>query len=434
MELAAILAASQTEMKEFIPLTFTDDYFPEYITKNYLLDPASLQDGVILYPQGMFAHEIAILHLGKGVKPDAIQKNLKDYIAKRSSAFSGYAPYQAAILEKGVVVVQGSYIALIIVENIPPTAALFAACFSNTPPAVPAYPYRHILTSPPREEGNATEATTALPAGEATVVLPETKVPPEPSSTLPPSVTSPPTALPPEATVPPLPSESVSSTTAPVLPSDVTLPPPPTLPVPSELYPPASAADPVISLEDIYDGEAVLAAWFSGDPQGLSPLNLVIYSLASQVMADYLKEGMTPAQQQLIIHDWIIDNVDYDTEANNNAPTAKPDPNNYNPYGALQNGLAICSGFSSTFQLFMDMLAIECITIHGTNVNGDPHAWNMVRLDGKWLCVDVTWDDPVIQGDIYISWERRYRYYNVSSDFMWYSGHRWDRSVYPETD
>ncbi len=45
-------------------------------------------------------------------------------------------------------------------------------------------------------------------------------------------------------------------------------------------------------------------------------------------------------------------------------------------------GKGICSGYASTFQLFMDLLGIEYVTVNGTSHNGTAdHAWNMVRLD-----------------------------------------------------
>ena len=45
-------------------------------------------------------------------------------------------------------------------------------------------------------------------------------------------------------------------------------------------------------------------------------------------------------------------------------------------------GKGICSGYASTFQLFMDLLGIEYVTVNGTSHSGTAdHAWNMVRLD-----------------------------------------------------
>ena len=138
---------------------------------------------------------------------------------------------------------------------------------------------------------------------------------------------------------------------------------------------------------------------------------------------------MTDYEKELAIHDWIVTWTDYDVEASNNSPTAKPDPDNDNPYGLFFSKKSICSGYSSTFQLFMDMLGVECITVkgHARDMETD-HAWNMVRLDGDWYCVDVTWDDPIGAPPGYLSHE----YFNVTSQYLRDTRHLWEPGSVPE--
>lgn len=87
----------------------------------------------------------------------------------------------------------------------------------------------------------------------------------------------------------------------------------------------------------------------------------------------------------------------------------------------------MCHGYSSTFQLFMDMLDIECITVYGIpGSNGVEHSWNMVKLDGEWYCVDVAWDDP-------IGGTPGHTYFNVTSKYLRDSGiHSWEEGSVPE--
>ena len=71
-------------------------------------------------------------------------------------------------------------------------------------------------------------------------------------------------------------------------------------------------------------------------------------------------------------------------------------------------------------QLLMDLAGVECITVVGASSGStSDHAWNMVRLEGEWYCVDPTWDDQVT----YIS----YDYFLVSDGHM--DGHIW--TAYP---
>ena len=60
------------------------------------------------------------------------------------------------------------------------------------------------------------------------------------------------------------------------------------------------------------------------------------------------------------------------------------------------------------------------------------HAWNQVRLDGEWYCVDVTWDDPIVLGAV--SEQAAHRYFNVTSDFMRETKHFWDGESVPEAE
>ncbi|MCL2741159.1 MAG: hypothetical protein FWE70_03495, partial [Oscillospiraceae bacterium] len=181
-------------------------------------------------------------------------------------------------------------------------------------------------------------------------------------------------------------------------------------------------------IEGEYDHGAVLAAWQSGDGSGLSPINAAILEACSDVIASLIKAGMGEYEKELALHDWIIWRAEYDEEANSNAPDAAPDPNNDNPYGLMVKGKAICTGYTLTFQLLMDMVGIECLTVRGFSGSLD-HAWNMVRIGGEWYCVDVTWNDP---SDVAQTEAMNHKYFNVPGDFMRANFHSWDESAFPK--
>ena len=44
--------------------------------------------------------------------------------------------------------------------------------------------------------------------------------------------------------------------------------------------------------------------------------------------------------------------------------------------------------YALAFQRIMQEMKIPCMYVKGKD-----HAWNMVKLKGKWYFVDVTWDD-----------------------------------------
>ena len=105
------------------------------------------------------------------------------------------------------------------------------------------------------------------------------------------------------------------------------------------------------------------------------------------------------------VHNWMIENIEYDVDLEADEP--------YSISGALTEGKAVCEGYASGFKYIMDELGIPCVLVSGTGTNSngqtESHAWNYVKLYGNWYAVDVTWDDPVIIGNGYVSSDVKYR-------------------------
>lgn len=180
-----------------------------------------------------------------------------------------------------------------------------------------------------------------------------------------------------------------------------------------------------------YDEDRIINAWRSGNYSGLSEYDLAILGEVEHVLTEVAPDSLSDYERELAIHDYIVDAASYDSETLGIFHAFSPDPNNTDPYGALISGRAVCLGYSSTFQLFMDLIGVECITVHGEgNMSHDEHAWNQVKLDGEWYCVDVTWDDPTGLGSV--SDRLEHKYFNVTSEYMRQTYHYWDPSGVPE--
>ena len=93
------------------------------------------------------------------------------------------------------------------------------------------------------------------------------------------------------------------------------------------------------------------------------------------------------------IHDYIIDHTEYDTLKTTNINDKTYHSNT--AYGVLIEGYGICSGYSDAMKLFLDKL-----NIINYKISNDQHIWNLVYLDGNWLHLDLTWDDPVSDKNI----------------------------------
>ncbi|MDO4260836.1 MAG: transglutaminase domain-containing protein [Eubacteriales bacterium] len=125
---------------------------------------------------------------------------------------------------------------------------------------------------------------------------------------------------------------------------------------------------------------------------GTSAMDSVSGALLSEDMSDYEKVKT--------IHDHLVVTVDYDYEGL--ASGSLPD-SVYTAEGALIHHLAVCEGYARAFGWLCDQAGLENLLVFGTADDGtgvQSHAWNQVRVDGVWYNVDVTWDDPLVNGQV----------------------------------
>lgn len=122
-------------------------------------------------------------------------------------------------------------------------------------------------------------------------------------------------------------------------------------------------------------------------------------------------------EQIMIIHDYIINNNQYDISINKNEDSPY---SSSTAYGALFEGYAICNGYTDLMAIFLYELGIVNIKVATTpdeiSYSNTGHIWNAVYLDDTWLHIDLTWDDPVSEdGEDYLF----YSYYLLSTDELW---------------
>lgn len=108
------------------------------------------------------------------------------------------------------------------------------------------------------------------------------------------------------------------------------------------------------------------------------------------------------------IHDYIINHCRYNTNAVSNSDAY---PTAFTAYGALVEGSAVCEGYAKAFSLLCNEVGVEALLVTGKGSN-QPHMWNMVKCNGQWYHMDVTWDDPVSQGG---EDSLQYTYFNVTT-------------------
>ena len=97
------------------------------------------------------------------------------------------------------------------------------------------------------------------------------------------------------------------------------------------------------------------------------------------------------------LHDYLANNIVYQKTVNDQ-----------NAYSAIVEGKTVCAGYAKAYQDLLTRLSIKCWYISG--YARQPHAWNVLWLDGECVYTDVTWADQ----ETYI----QYGYYNISKEKM----------------
>lgn len=170
----------------------------------------------------------------------------------------------------------------------------------------------------------------------------------------------------------------------------------------------------------LFNNSRITEAYLTGNTEKLSDFELEIYNAASRKLDEIKLTAKTDYEIELAVHDFIVESSTYDQQAI--SALGIPCENSENPYGILINHTGICLGYTTTFQLFMDMAQIPCLTVYSEDKAGDEHAWNEVEIGGDWYYVDCTWDDPVPDEDGRPAY---HEYFNISEEYMDESGHRW---------
>lgn len=92
------------------------------------------------------------------------------------------------------------------------------------------------------------------------------------------------------------------------------------------------------------------------------------------------------------IHQYIVNHTDYVNGG-------------YTAYNALIDHGAVCEGYALLFYEMCNAAHIQSRvmtgTAYGSSGSGN-HAWNIVKIGGKWYNIDVTWDDTTDSSQYYL--------------------------------
>ncbi|MFP4563979.1 MAG: transglutaminase domain-containing protein [Spirochaetia bacterium] len=124
-----------------------------------------------------------------------------------------------------------------------------------------------------------------------------------------------------------------------------------------------------------------------------------------QRLINYIKENSQSESEAFrYAHDWVAVNVAYDMAVFNGEAERVDDP-----YEVISYGKTVCEGYSRLLKLLCEKLGIECEYVLGyvrefeydsseeAEMDGPrpAHAWNAVKLEGRWKLVDVTYNSDI---------------------------------------
>ena len=175
---------------------------------------------------------------------------------------------------------------------------------------------------------------------------------------------------------------------------------------------------------EYYPGRRILYAYRYGKENELKLREQQTLSAALAIVSN--AKG-TDLERERQIHDQMCDRIVYYTDD-------IPHNDNDCAIGALLDGRADCDGYADAFYLCCSLAGLETRYQHGETVPSDildedggnqveqdgTHMWNLIKVNGKWTMVDVTWDDND-KGHSYL-------YYNIGTEQA--SGtHIWDEKA-----
>lgn len=124
---------------------------------------------------------------------------------------------------------------------------------------------------------------------------------------------------------------------------------------------------------------------------------------ADEVWAQCQAAGCrTDYEKALWLHDWIIDNVEYDYSLTH-----------YQEYDVFFEGQGTCEAYHAAYRALLKRAGIPC-----GSVNDSGHIWTSVQLGGKWYNVDTTHDDTTSYASVLGTADSRHLLFGVNDEIL----------------
>ena len=145
------------------------------------------------------------------------------------------------------------------------------------------------------------------------------------------------------------------------------------------------------------------------------------------ILSQIILPEMSEYDKVKAVHDYVVNNSEYLNII------YSFDEHIFTAYGALVNGKAGCQGYAEAVALLLNRAGVQAFVVSGEAYSynsWDNHAWNIVRIDGRYYHLDAAFDDPLTSDGLPAL---RYDYFNITDADIAYD-HRWNENEYPICD
>ena len=105
-----------------------------------------------------------------------------------------------------------------------------------------------------------------------------------------------------------------------------------------------------------------------------------MYEREVDYIVSLIDPGLSDAEKALFVHDYLIASYSYDTEITN-----------FDALSLFRDRSGVCQAYSLAYMAVLRELGMEAVMVTSEEMN---HAWNLVKVDGVWYHVDLSFDDP----------------------------------------
>lgn len=117
---------------------------------------------------------------------------------------------------------------------------------------------------------------------------------------------------------------------------------------------------------------------YTGDRTQIQHDTETFHAKLGHLINDVAPDGYTDLQKLAALYDAVCRMSNYTADIQ--------DLSTWSPYSIVMNGQGICSGYAMLMRYLLNQSAVQAEL-----VSNEPHAWNIVKINGAWYNSDTTW-------------------------------------------